>query len=51
MTLPQITHVARLTDIRPADELSVAVGMVTPSGSHCARNGSGAVRIETPATP
>jgi len=46
LTFRQLTLVARLKDIQPVDEVSVAIGMVTPSGRHAARPDSGAVAIE-----
>jgi len=44
-TLRQATLVARLTDIAPVDEVAVVVGMVSPSGYHGARPGTGHVAI------
>src|SRR5262245_9333877 len=38
--------VARLTDIQQADELNIEIGIVTPSGLHTAKPGSGMVSIE-----
>ena len=47
--LPTAVHrlmlVARLADINPVDEVDVSVGVVTPSGLHTARPGTGSVMI------
>ena len=46
LTMHQLMLVARLTDIRPFDEVSISVGMVTPSGLRFARTGSQNVAIQ-----
>jgi hypothetical protein len=42
----QLTLVARLVDIQPVDEITIAVGMVTPSGFHASSPGAPEVMIE-----
>jgi hypothetical protein len=42
----QLTLVARLVEIQPVEELSIAVGMVTPSGLHASSPGSPEVVIQ-----
>src|SRR5262245_5411616 len=46
LAVDHLTLVARLVDIELADEVDIAIGMVTPSGHHMARPGSGIVAIE-----
>jgi hypothetical protein len=46
LAVRRLTLVAHLADIQPIDEIEVSIGMVTPSGHHAARPGSGHVSIE-----
>src|SRR5262245_29546083 len=46
LAVPRLMLVAHLAEVTPKDEIEVAIGLVTPSGRHGARPGSGQVLID-----